>query len=109
MTPRARYSALASLMALALLAAPASHAQSQKPSGKAAAPAARKSVAPPKAAAAAAVPATPAPAAVPAAVAAGSLPNLQQMLYEIARPGDLILTVGAGDIYRVGEALVAIG
>ncbi len=48
-------------------------------------------------------------AAVPAAVAAGSLPNLQQMLYEIARPGDLILTVGAGDIYRVGEALVAMG
>ncbi len=75
MTPRARYSALASLMALALLAAPASHAQSQKPSGKAAAPAARKSVAPPKAAAAAAVPATPAPAAVPAAAAASASPQ----------------------------------
>ena len=27
-------------------------------------------------------------------------------LRELARPGDLILTVGAGDIYTAGEALV---
>ena len=26
---------------------------------------------------------------------------------DLARPGDLILTVGAGDIYTVGEALAA--
>ncbi len=26
-------------------------------------------------------------------------------LQEIATPGDLILTIGAGDIYKVGEAL----
>ena len=27
-------------------------------------------------------------------------------LKELARPGDLILTVGAGDIYQAGEALL---
>ena len=26
---------------------------------------------------------------------------------EEARPGDLILTVGAGDVYRIGESLVS--
>ena len=36
-----------------------------------------------------------------------TLPELTAHLKEIARPGDLILTVGAGDIYTVGEALVA--
>ena len=35
-----------------------------------------------------------------------TLPELTDYLREIARPGDLILTVGAGDIYTVGEALV---
>ena len=34
-----------------------------------------------------------------------TLPELTDYLREIARPGDLILTVGAGDIYHVGEAL----
>ena len=34
-----------------------------------------------------------------------TLPELTDHLREIARPGDLILTVGAGDIYHVGEAL----
>lgn len=71
MTPRARYSALASLMALALLAAPAGHAQSQKPSGKTAATAARKPAAPAKAPAAAA-PAAPAQTAPPPAAAASA-------------------------------------
>ena len=36
-----------------------------------------------------------------------TLPELTAHLKEIAQPGDLILTVGAGDIYTVGEALVA--
>ena len=31
---------------------------------------------------------------------------MTEKLKEIARPGDLILTVGAGDIYLAGEALV---
>ena len=35
-----------------------------------------------------------------------TLPELTEHLKEIARPGDLILTVGAGDIYKAGEALV---
>ncbi len=35
-----------------------------------------------------------------------TLAGLTDCLREIARPGDLILTVGAGDIYTVGEALV---
>lgn len=34
-----------------------------------------------------------------------TLDDLTQRLKELARPGDLILTVGAGDIYTVGEAL----
>ena len=34
-----------------------------------------------------------------------TLPEVTQRLRELARPGDLILTVGAGDIYTVGEAL----
>ncbi len=36
-----------------------------------------------------------------------TLPQLTERLKELAQPGDLILTVGAGDIYTVGEALVA--
>ncbi|MGI6498795.1 MAG: UDP-N-acetylmuramate--L-alanine ligase [Oscillospiraceae bacterium] len=35
-----------------------------------------------------------------------TLEELTEHLREIAKPGDLILTVGAGDIYTVGEALV---
>ena len=35
-----------------------------------------------------------------------TLPELTEYLKEIARPGDLILTVGAGDIYKAGEALI---
>ncbi len=47
--------------------------------------------------------------AVPGARVVSSLPKLAQELYDMARPGDLILTVGAGDIYQVGEALVHMG
>ena len=43
--------------------------------------------------------------AVEGAKAAPSLEVLTQWLAEEARPGDLILTVGAGNIYTVGEAL----
>ncbi|MBP5295098.1 MAG: UDP-N-acetylmuramate--L-alanine ligase, partial [Lachnospiraceae bacterium] len=32
--------------------------------------------------------------------------ELENALRSIARPGDLILTVGAGDVYRIGEYLV---
>ncbi|MGN0968921.1 MAG: UDP-N-acetylmuramate--L-alanine ligase [Oscillospiraceae bacterium] len=35
-----------------------------------------------------------------------TLDELTEHLKEIARPGDLILTVGAGDIYTVGEKMV---
>ena len=35
-----------------------------------------------------------------------TLPEVTARLRELARPGDLILTVGAGDIYTAGEALV---
>ena len=35
-----------------------------------------------------------------------TLPEVTQRLRELAKPGDLIFTVGAGDIYTVGEALV---
>ena len=35
-----------------------------------------------------------------------TLPEVTQRLRELAKPGDLILTVGAGDIYTAGEALV---
>ena len=44
-------------------------------------------------------------AAVPGARAAKNFDQLTQWLYDLARPGDLILTVGAGDIYTVGEEL----
>ena len=37
---------------------------------------------------------------------AGVSNTIHNRLRELARPGDLILTVGAGDIYTVGEALV---
>ena len=35
-----------------------------------------------------------------------TLPEVTAALRELARPGDLILTVGAGDIYTAGEALI---
>ena len=34
------------------------------------------------------------------------LRDLTDRLAELAQPGDLILTVGAGDIYRAGEKLL---
>ena len=42
---------------------------------------------------------------IPNAVYCETLPVVTECLRSIARPGDVILTVGAGDIYRAGEAL----
>ncbi len=35
-----------------------------------------------------------------------TLPEVTRRLKELAQPGDILLTVGAGDIYRAGEALL---
>ena len=43
---------------------------------------------------------------IPGAIYCPTLAGAEETLRELARPGDLILTVGAGDIYTVGEALV---
>ena len=48
-------------------------------------------------------------AQVPGSVYCETLPQVTAYLKEIARPGDVILTVGAGDVYRIGEALLANG
>lgn len=36
-----------------------------------------------------------------------TLPKVEEYLFSIAEPGDLIMTVGAGDIFKVGEELVS--
>jgi UDP-N-acetylmuramate--alanine ligase len=46
---------------------------------------------------------------IPGAKVISSLPLLADTLFAQAHPGDLILTVGAGDIYQVGERLVKMG
>ena len=46
---------------------------------------------------------------IPGAEYCPSLDDVAARLRELAQPGDLILTVGAGDIYRVGETLAAEG
>ena len=43
---------------------------------------------------------------IPGAVYCETLPQVTEYLRQIAREGDVILTVGAGDIYRAGEALL---
>ena len=43
---------------------------------------------------------------IPGAVYCETLPEVTEVLRSIAQPGDIILTVGAGDIYRAGEALL---
>ena len=43
---------------------------------------------------------------VPGAVYCSTLDKVAEQLRQLARPGDLILTVGAGDIYRAGEKLL---
>ena len=34
-----------------------------------------------------------------------ALPEVTEQLQKIAKPGDVVMTVGAGDIYRAGEAM----
>ena len=46
-------------------------------------------------------------AQIPGSIYCPTLADVTEKLREIARPGDLILTVGAGDIYRAGEKLLA--
>ena len=43
---------------------------------------------------------------IPGAVYCSTLDKVAEALRQAARPGDLILTVGAGDIYRAGEKLL---
>ena len=45
-------------------------------------------------------------AQIPGSIYCADLQQVTEKLRELARPGDLILTVGAGDIYLAGEALV---
>ena len=45
--------------------------------------------------------------AIPGSVYCPTLPDVTQFLAENARSGDLILTVGAGDIYKAADALLA--
>ena len=44
---------------------------------------------------------------IPGSVYCPSLPELTAYLASIAQPGDLILTVGAGDVYKAADRLVA--
>lgn len=43
---------------------------------------------------------------IPGALYCATLPQVTEELMKIIRPGDLVLTVGAGDIFRAGEALL---
>ena len=43
---------------------------------------------------------------IPGAIYCETLPQVTDCLKDIARAGDVILTVGAGDIFRAGEALL---
>ena len=45
-------------------------------------------------------------ARIPGAIYCSTLDRTAAALRELARPGDLILTVGAGDIYKAGEKLL---
>lgn len=45
-------------------------------------------------------------AKIPGSIYCSTLEQVTNTLAEIAQPGDLILTVGAGDIYRAGEKLL---
>ena len=43
---------------------------------------------------------------IPGSVYCATLPEITQYLRTAIRPGDVVLTVGAGDIFRAGEALL---
>lgn len=44
---------------------------------------------------------------IPGSVYCPTLPAITDYLKQVASPGDLILTVGAGDVYKAGEALLS--
>ena len=48
-------------------------------------------------------------ARIPGAVYCATLEQVADELARLAQPGDMILTVGAGDIYRAGEMLLERG
>ena len=43
---------------------------------------------------------------IPGSVYCETLPEVTEWLRKNIQPGDVVLTVGAGDIYRAGEALL---
>ena len=43
---------------------------------------------------------------IPGSIYCQTLQDVAAQLYQIASPGDVILTVGAGDIFRAGEMLL---
>ena len=45
--------------------------------------------------------------AVPGALYFDSFSDIVSYLRENARPGDLVLTMGAGDVYKIGEMLLS--
>jgi len=47
--------------------------------------------------------------AIPGARYCAAFHEIRDEIAAVAREGDIILTVGAGDIYKVGEALMRIG
>jgi UDP-N-acetylmuramate--alanine ligase len=43
---------------------------------------------------------------IPDAMYCQTLPQVTDMLRRVIRPGDMVITMGAGDIFRAGEALL---
>ena len=43
---------------------------------------------------------------IPGAIYCETLPEVTAVLRKLAQPGDIVLTMGAGDIFRAGEALL---
>ena len=43
---------------------------------------------------------------IPGAIFCETLPEVTKFLRENVRPGDIVITMGAGDIFRAGEALL---
>ena len=47
------------------------------------------------------------PEQIPGAVYCETLPDVTAYLRENVREGDIVVTMGAGDIFRAGEALIS--